>query len=156
MVKYAFGLFDKPRPSERYWSDHPSFGSKVHRALARDAVRKSLVLLKNEESLLPLNKNDRILVAGKSAHDRGNLCGGFSLAWQGQSGNEHIPDATSIWEGIRQAAPNAVLSTANFGEDADPAAHDFAIVVMRRSPHRRSRLPDQGQHGCTRTLWKQP
>lgn len=65
---------------------------QVHRELAREAVRKSLVLLKNGESadepLLPLPKKaSRVLVAGSHAHDIGNQCGGWTIQWQGQSGN---------------------------------------------------------------------
>lgn len=134
-VKYAFGLFEKARPSERFWSNHESFGGKEHRAVAREAVRKSLVLLKNEGPVLPLDKHARILVAGKNAHDRGNQCGGFSVTWQGLAGNEHVEGATSAWEGIRQVAPNAVLSTDEFGADADPGLHDAAIVLIGEKPY---------------------
>ncbi|MFT7606113.1 MAG: beta-glucosidase, partial [Saprospiraceae bacterium] len=56
-VKIKYGLFEKPRPLERFWSNHKSFGSTEHREVAREAARKSLVLLKNENSILPLNKN---------------------------------------------------------------------------------------------------
>lgn len=134
-VKYAFGLFDKPRPSERHWSNHTSFGSRKHREIAREAVRKSLVLLKNEDAVLPLDKQSRILVAGKNAHNCGHQCGGFSISWQGSSGNEHLEGATSVWEGIRQMAPNAVLSTHQYGADADPGRHDTAIVVVGETPY---------------------
>jgi beta-glucosidase len=134
-VKFASGLFDKPRPTERYWSNHNSFGSSQHRAVAREAVRKSLVLLKNEGASLPLNKRARILVAGKNANDCGHQCGGFSIAWQGTSGNEIVEGGTSVWEGIRDAAPNATLSNSVDGSDADPGLHDVAIVVIGERPY---------------------
>lgn len=134
-VKFAQGLFDKPRPAERFWSNHESFGGPEHREVAREAVRKSLVLLKNDGQLLPLQKHARILVAGKNAHNRGHQCGGFSLSWQGLSGNEQQQGATSIWEGISQVAPNAVLSTSSSGVDADPAKHDVAILVIGETPY---------------------
>lgn len=65
---------------------------QVHRSLAREAVRKSLVLLKNGESakkpLLPLpKKSSKILVAGSHADNIGNQCGGWTITWQGKSGN---------------------------------------------------------------------
>ncbi len=156
-VKYTFGMFEKPRPAQRKLSlDHSSFGSPEHREVAREAVRKSLVLLKNEGNILPLDKNARILVTGKNAHNRGHQCGGFTVAWQGVNDKEpiktgiydqaekekprdaadHAADSwgsaiiggTSVWEGIRNVAPNAVLSAD--GSDADPALHDVAIVVI--------------------------
>ena len=52
-VKFAYGLFERPRPAQRYWSNHSSFGSQEHREVAREAVRKSLVLLKNQNAILP-------------------------------------------------------------------------------------------------------
>lgn len=135
MVKLAYGLFDKPRPANRFWSDHESFGGEEHRAVAREAVRKSLVLLKNDGPLLPLDKQTRILVAGKSADNRGHQCGGFTMTWQGLAGNDHLKGATSVWEGISQVAPNAVLSTCTFGNDANPDQHDVAIIVIGERPY---------------------
>lgn len=135
IVKYACGLFEKPRPSERYWAKHESFGSQEHRRLAREAVRKSLVLLKNQDAMLPLGKESRVFVAGKNAHNRGHQCGGFTIDLQGTCGNEVIEGGTSIWEGIRQAAPLAELSTGVCGADADPDRHDVAIVVIGEEPY---------------------
>jgi len=134
-VKFAYGLFDKPRPAERPWSNHASFGSHEHRAVAREAVRKSLVLLKNDDQVLPLAKTQRILVAGKNAHNTGHQCGGFTIAWQGTSGNDFVDGGTSIWEGIQQVAPNAVLSTDGSGSEADPQLHDLAVVVIGETPY---------------------
>ena len=134
-VKFAYGLFDKPRPAQRHWSNHVSFGSQEHREVAREAVRKSLVLLKNENAHLPLAKDQRILVTGKNAHNTGHQCGGFTIAWQGTSGNEFVIGGTSIWEGIQQIATSAVLSADGSGHDADPALHDVAIVVIGETPY---------------------
>lgn len=88
-VKFTMGLFEDPFPDPRLTSH---LGSKEHRQLAREAVRKSLVLLKNgkkgEEPILPLSKKaKKILVAGNHAHDLGLQCGGWTKSWQGQSGN---------------------------------------------------------------------
>ena len=134
-VKFAYGLFDKPRPADRPWSNHDSFGGQEHRAVAREAVRKSLVLLKNDGPVLPLQKNARVFVAGKSAHNKGHQCGGFSLTWQGKSGNGHLEGGTSVWEGILQIAPNAMLSASAHGADADPDQHDVAILVIGERPY---------------------
>ena len=134
-VKFAAGLFDKPTPSQRLWSNDVSFGGQAHRELAREAVRKSLVLLKNQNHLLPLKKNANILVAGKSVHNRGHQCGGFTIAWQGVEDNESIAGGTSIWEGIQAVADNAVLSKGCLGLDADPELHDVAIVAIGERPY---------------------
>jgi len=134
-VKFAFGLFDKARPADRFWSNHDSFGGQEHRAIAREAVRKSLVLLKNDAAVLPLDRSARIFVAGKNAHNRGHQCGGFSMTWQGISGNECVEGGTSIWEGIRLVAPNAIISSRDNGADADPDLHDVAIVVIGETPY---------------------
>jgi beta-glucosidase len=134
-VKFAAGLFDKPRPKARTWSNSDSFGSYEHRELAREAVRKSMVLLKNQDNLLPLNNEAKILVAGKSAHNRGHQCGGFTIAWQGVEENESIAGGTSIWEGIQAQAKNAVLSKGGLGLDADPSKHDVAVVVIGERPY---------------------
>ena len=136
-VKRAYGLFERPRPAERHWSGSDTFGSDEHRSVAREAVRKSLVLLKHEGDVLPLTPSgddDRaILVAGKSAHNIGFQCGGFSVAWQGTDGNDAVEGGTSIWEGIRALAPDAQLS--EDGSAADAARHRVAVVVIGERPY---------------------
>ena len=130
-VKFEFGLFDKPRPAERKLSKQTEiFGSKAHREVAREAVRKSLVMLKNDDALLPLGKDARILVAGKNANNRGHQCGGFTVNWQGATTNEEIPGGQSIWEGIQAMAPGAVLSEDLAGNEANQDDYDVAIVVI--------------------------
>lgn len=132
-VKYVYGLFERPRPIERYWSNHNSFGCEEHREIAREAVRKSLVLLKNDNNILPFNKNTRLLVAGKNANNRGHQCGGFTVQWQGLTNNEGIEGGTSIWEGISKIAPNAVLS--EDGAAADSSKFDAALVIIGEKPY---------------------
>lgn len=161
-VKYLSRMFTKPRPAQRKLSlDHSCFGSDAHREVAREAVRKSLVMLKNDGNILPLDKNARLLVTGKNAHNRGHQCGGFTVAWQGvndkkpidsgvydevdreklregtenkaPSYNSLIVGGTSVWEGIQKVAPNAILS--DDGSDADPALHDVALVVIGEVPY---------------------
>jgi beta-glucosidase len=132
-VKAANGLLDAPRPSERPGANDASFGSAAHRALAREAVRKSLVLLKNRDGLLPLRSAARILVAGKNADDRGAQCGGFTVEWQGVAGNDRIEGGTSIWEGIRAVAPGARLHPDGTGGEEE--AWDVAVVVVGERPY---------------------
>lgn len=88
-VKFAMGLFENPLPDPRLAGE---LGDKEHRQIAREAVRRSLVLLKNgkhgEKPVLPLSKKaDKILVAGSHAHNLGFQCGGWTVSWQGQGGN---------------------------------------------------------------------
>ena len=130
-VKAAYGLFDRPRPAERRWAGSDRFGSPEHRAVAREAVRKSLVLLENHDGALPLLRDARILVTGKNAHDLGHQCGGFTIEWQGTSGNAAVEGGTSIWEGIRAAAPGAVLSPDGSAE----GEFDVAVVVIGETPY---------------------
>ena len=132
-VKHVFGLFDKPRPAELSWSLHDSYGASGHREIAREAVRKSQVLLKNEDAILPLSRESRVLVAGKNAHNVGHQCGGFTVAWQGTSGNEFVEGGSSIWDGIQQLVPAATLS--EDGSAADPDQHDVAVVVIGETPY---------------------
>jgi beta-glucosidase len=132
-VKSNFGLFEKPCPAERIWSNDGSFGSAKHRDLAREAVRKSLVLLKNDDQLLPLSPQSRILVAGRNADNRGAQCGGFTVEWQGTTGNDSIEGGTSVWEGIQALSPTAKLCVD--GSTANANQHDVAIVVVGEIPY---------------------
>ena len=133
-VKLASGLFARPRPAQRVRADGAAFGSRGHREVAREAVRKSLVLLKHDRRVLPLDRGARILVTGPGAHDRGRQCGGFTVEWQGVSGNERVPGATSIWEGIRSVAPRAVLCERSVA-DAGLDDCDAAVVVVGEHPY---------------------
>jgi beta-glucosidase len=134
-VKIASGLFEASSPSERAWANHCSFGSIEHRDVAREAVRKSLVLLKNKQNILPLKKDARILVTGKNANNIGHQCGGFTIDWQGVSGNDQFQGATSIWQGITEVAPNAILNSNNDVTGISVDDHDIAIVVVGEYPY---------------------
>ncbi|MGL1956173.1 MAG: glycoside hydrolase family 3 protein [Colwellia sp.] len=132
-VKVVAGLFEAPTPSKRIEANHKSFSSLEHREVARTAVRKSLVLLKNNHNILPLNKNSRILVTGKSANNIGHQCGGFTITWQGVSGNDEFEQGTSIWHGIKNIAPHAVLKSQL--DNIHRKDHDIAIVVIGETPY---------------------
>ncbi|MDE2795913.1 MAG: glycoside hydrolase family 3 protein [Gemmatimonadota bacterium] len=145
-VKFACGLFERGRPWGRRGANGSSFGSQAHREVAREAVRKSLVLLKNEGGVLPLDKGGRILVTGRGADDRGRLCGGFTVEWQGVVGNDRIEGGTSVWEGIKAVVPGAVLGgVGGVGEgqsvggpqDMGEEEGDFdaAVVVIGERPY---------------------
>ena len=102
-VKLLYGLFNKERPAYRYKSfPNETIDSKSHRDLARQAVRESLVLLKNNNKTLPLNPSKKILVIGKGAKDISKISGGWSFTWQGTgTTNKNFPGATTIYQGLR-------------------------------------------------------
>jgi beta-glucosidase len=89
--------------------------------------------LKNDSETLPLQKQARILVAGRNADNRGALCGGFTVEWQGTIGNDQIPGGCSVWEGIREMSPGAELSVDGSLASAD--RHDVAVVVIGENPY---------------------
>src|SRR5699024_7444015 len=103
-VKFRLGLFEQGAPSQQaLGGKFKLVGSPQHRALARRAVRESLVLLKNRDHLLPLDPDQRILVAGDGADSITKQSGGWTLTWQGTGTTRaDFPNATSIWEGIRK------------------------------------------------------
>ncbi len=132
--KHRLGLFTSPRPALRPHTGDKGFGCGAHREVAREAVRRSLVLLKNDGALLPLDRRKRILVAGRNADNLGHQCGGWTISWQGESGNDTI-DGTSIWQAIRAVAHQAELSADLSGTDADVDKHDAAVVVIGERPY---------------------
>ena len=102
-VKFAMGLMDPNRSVLADRTLHKNFGSPEHRAVAREAVRESLVLLKNDGKTLPIAKNARrIHLAGKTADDIGNQCGGWTIFWQGKSGTV-TTGGTTILAAIRNS-----------------------------------------------------
>jgi len=128
--KFELGLFEKPYTDRTHLAD---VGSAQHRALAREAVAKSQVLLKNSGGLLPLKKNAKVYVAGRNADDLGNQAGGWTLSWQGASGQHRIPGNT-ILDGIRQVAPQAQVTYSKDGS-APTGGSDVAVVVVGETPY---------------------
>ncbi len=136
-VKFRLGLFDAGLPSQRaLGGKFELLGSAEHRALARQAVRQSLVLLKNNQQTLPIKHGMRILVAGDGADNVGKQAGGWTLSWQG-TGNVRadFPNAQSIWEGLRDAA-QATGGKAELSVTGDYRKRpDLAIVVFGEEPY---------------------
>ena len=143
-VKMRAGLFgprardDKGRPSSRPLAGNADLlGCDAHRAVAREAVRKSLVLLKNKGNTLPLSKSANVLVAGPAADDIGTQSGGWTLTWQGtENENGDFPNADSIFAGINGAV-NAGGGSAKLSPDGSAASEQFdvAVVVVGEMPY---------------------
>ena len=136
-VKLRAGLFDKPSPANREISGKKELiGTAKHRDVARQAVRESLVLLKNNGGLLPLSPSLNILVAGDGADNIGKQSGGWSVTWQGTgNSNADFPGATSIFEGIKNSV-NQAGGTATLSIDGSfTNKPDVAIVVFGEEPY---------------------
>jgi beta-glucosidase len=132
-VKFAMGLMDKNRSQLADRSLQKSFGSPEHRQVARQAVRESLVLLKNQSNVLPLKRGAaRIHVAGKNADDLGNQCGGWTIDWQGKSGD--VTAGITLLAAIRKAASPKTEVT--FSKDgAGAAGATVGVVVIGELPY---------------------
>lgn len=136
-VKFRLGLFEAGRPSTRaVGGQFALIGAPAHRAVARQAVRESLVLLKNQNGLLPLSPKQRILVAGDGADDVGKQAGGWTLNWQGTgTTRKDFPNADTIYEGIarqaRAAGGEAVLAV----DGRYAVKPDVAVVVFGEDPY---------------------
>jgi beta-glucosidase len=129
--KFELGLFEQPY-SDR--SGIPAIGSADHRAVARQAVRESLVLLKNEDKLLPLAKDAAaIYVAGKNADNVGHQSGGWTIEWQGGSGD--ITPGTTILEGIQNLVSSETSVTFSIDASAPTDGYDAGIVVVGETPY---------------------
>jgi beta-glucosidase len=133
-VKFALGLMDTNRSVLADRSLQKSFGSPEHRAVARQAVRESLVLLKNDKHTLPLSRQAaRIAVAGKSANDIGNQCGGWTVEWQGRSGAVTTGGTTILAAITKAAGPNTKVTYSRDGANA--AGADVGVVVIGETPY---------------------
>jgi beta-glucosidase len=136
-VKLRAGLFEAGKPSARPLAGQFNLlGAPEHRAVARQAARESLVLLKNAGHLLPLKPALSVLVAGDGADNIGKQNGGWTLTWQGTGTvNAQFPHAESIFSGIR-AAVKAGGGKATLSPDGRYVGRpDVAIVVFGEDPY---------------------
>lgn len=129
-VKFELGLFDHPYA---YAEFQDGVGSQEHRGLARKAVSESLVLLKNEKSTLPINKDvSTIYVAGVASDDMGIQCGGWTTKWQGEAGG--VQPGTTLLEGIRQTVSASTIVEYNAIGDFNGVAY-YGIAVVGEYPY---------------------
>ena len=129
-AKFALGLFEHPYPDPAFIS---TVRSAEHVAIARQAVQESLVLLKNDNAALPIAKNTpKVFVAGQGADDIGMLCGGWTISWQGQTGNIDI--GTTILNGVKTIV--SVDSTVEYNPTGKFSGKaNVGIVVVGEMPY---------------------
>ncbi|MBT8220161.1 MAG: glycoside hydrolase family 3 C-terminal domain-containing protein [Bacteroidia bacterium] len=127
--KFRLGLFENPFPDANLIT---KIGSQKHRDVARQGVRESLVLLKNENNALPLDKEiSKIVVVGEFADNAGLQSGGWTINWQGTT--ENYSGATTILEGIKEIYQGDIIYDKNGTGDHTDA--DAVIVVVGESPY---------------------
>lgn len=160
-VKLRAGLFEKPSPANRQFSGKTALvGSEEHRKIARQAVRESLVLLKNEGKLLPLSPKMNILVAGDAADNIGKQSGGWTITWQGTNNqNSDFPGGSSIYDGLVEQVKAAGGNIALNVKGEFTAKPDVAIVVFGEEPYAegqgdRENLAFQASHKSDLALLK--
>ncbi|MFG1667314.1 glycoside hydrolase family 3 N-terminal domain-containing protein [Streptomyces sp. Y7] len=125
--KFRLGLFEQPYADT---TGARQIGSAAHRSVARQAVAESQVLLKNTGGVLPLRKSQKVYVAGSNADDIGNQSGGWTITWQGSSGD--ITPGTTILEAMRR---NATELTYSKDASAPLTGHDVGVVVVGETPY---------------------
>ena len=138
-VKYRAGMFDSGKPSEHRLAGRAKLiGHADHRNVARQAVRESLVLLKND-GLLPLNPSQNILVTGSGADSAVRQSGGWTVTWQGRDLESKILNPESYYKGhttIAQGLEAAISSAGGtFTSESQGSAPDVAIVVFGEEPY---------------------
>lgn len=126
-LKYRTGVFDRPFANRTMNS---TFGSSLHRLVARYCVRESMVLLKNDSAALPIPKTANVAVVGAHADDIGRQCGGWTITWQGQIGT--ITPGTTVRKAIENTCTGSVVYSAS-GDNL--GASDYIVVVVGEEPY---------------------
>ncbi len=135
-VKFRLNLFAESKSNASLFSE---FGSQAHRAVARECVRKSLVLLKNEDNVLPLKTSEKVVVVGPWANSLGAQCGGWTISWQGNVNNPTVV-GTTILKGLQEVGGSNVMYDEN-GNNISIA--DKVVLVIGEGPY----AEGQGDHG---------
>lgn len=132
-VKFRTGLFDRPLAAGRYTGKASAL---EHRALAQEAVRKSAVLLKNDNAALPLKVGKRVLVVGAAADSFPIQAGGWSITWQGdETTNADFPTGETVLTGLRRVYGSGNVTYSADGSAFAPGKFDAVIAVLGEKPH---------------------
>ncbi len=133
-VKFAMGLFESPMPTSDLLA---SVGSDEHRALARRAVARSMVLLETDGETLPIDTDGgTVLLGGAAAHDVGIQSGGWTISWQGDSGD--VAGGTSIFDAL--TAVSSTIEYDRFGKfDNRTDVAPLGIAVVGERPYAEGR-----------------
>ncbi|MEW6990155.1 exo 1,3/1,4-beta-D-glucan glucohydrolase [Colwelliaceae bacterium 6441] len=136
-VKFRAGLFEKPSPANRKFSGKTALiGHKTHRDIAKQAVRESLVLLKNNQNILPLSPKMNILLAGDAADNIGKQSGGWTITWQGTNNqNSDFPGGSSIYDGFVSQVTKAGGHVELSPDGSFSQTPDVAVVVYGEEPY---------------------
>ena len=149
-VKFQSGLMDRGLPSERAAVYAKTVGSEAHRALAQEAVRRSLVLVKHQDNLLPLDPAGAYRLAGAGADDIGLQSGGWTISWQGTGNvNADFPGGTSILDGFMRHAKAAGGDVALYDPEESTEELDAVVMVMAEPPYA------EGQGDIETLAWQQ-
>ncbi len=135
--KFRAGIMESDKPSARRFANRADIlASEAHRQLARQAVRESLVLLKNNDNLLPLNPGLRVLVTGEGADNIAMQNGGWTISWQGTDNtNADFPAGTSVLQAIRTVVEAAGGKVEYAPEGKFTQKPDVAIAVYGEAPY---------------------
>ncbi len=150
-IKFESGLMQRELPSKEGRPLRSQVGSDEHRALARDAVRRSLVLLKNDNQLLPLDPAGHYLVVGSGADNIGMQSGGWTISWQGTgNSNDDFPIGTSLLEGFAEQVAKAGGKIYHDETVPEGTQIDAVIAVFGERPYAET------QGDITSLAWQQP
>ncbi|GMF62021.1 unnamed protein product [Phytophthora fragariaefolia] len=144
-MKLMLGLYDNPVPGQQYVS---MVGNDKDKETALEMARESIVLLKNEDGVLPLPKDASVFLTGHSADNVGYQCGGWTLIWQGHSGNAMFPHGVSVRKGLENVVgndsftyynglfANGSISDANLAKAVELAGqHEYTIAAIGESQY---------------------
>ncbi|KAF4323714.1 hypothetical protein BBO99_00000862 [Phytophthora kernoviae] len=132
-LKLQLGLYENPVPGEEY---EFMVGNDDDKAAALNMARESIVLLENNESTLPLPKDASVFLTGHSADNVGHQCGGWTVAWQGYSGNEMFPNGITVRQGLETMVGNNSFTYFNgLYDNGTYSEADLATAVQHASQH---------------------
>lgn len=140
-LKFELGLFENPYPrNDRF----DRIGSAEHKQAALQAARESIVLLKNEDNVLPLAENTAsILIVGPTTHSKRNICGGWTVEWGGAPESAFPDEMETVFTAMQKAFPNAridTLSAGSFETIKNKAQRaDFTLLAVGEEPYAEGR-----------------